>query len=483
MLPPVNTKNIIKSNTQIAKNIFACTLLIFFQLIGYLPVKAQQDTIEDCINVHQINLPFSQNQSVLGDNIVYYIPDEEFSFWYKLNILQDCEISFSILPSNPEDDYDYILYRFNKKNFCEELVNETVLPMNSTQYTQQNIKEFASGQTRLIASQQSFKAKAGDQIFISVMNLVGEDCGHRLMLNANGVTKTINSVKKPCFIFSQPTVMDENYTANNSLPSGKNDSSDLSSANLPDESLKDLPEGAIVELHDSIYITGLVRDNETGKPITAKLFFKDVVDGSEFSTVSEGSKGYKIQLERGRKYELVCKSFGYYDIEGMIEFFKKSKYDFYMLRVKSGESFTAENIHFHPNTYAFKDDAYEQLEALYEYMEANPDVKIEVEGHTAGDNAVTAANPADKYLGEGWYFTGTAKKLSELRAEAVKKYLVARGIKASRIKTVGYGASKKLIPNPKNKEERAKNMRVEIKVIDDGKQKNENYPYKPSIKP
>ena len=56
------------------------------------------------------------------------------------------------------------------------------------------------------------------------------------------------------------------------------------------------------------------------------------------------------------------------------------------------------------------------------------------------------------------------KKLSLRRAEAVKAYLISKGIEANRVYTEGKGESQPMASN-KTKEGRAKNRRVEIEVV------------------
>jgi OmpA-OmpF porin, OOP family len=56
------------------------------------------------------------------------------------------------------------------------------------------------------------------------------------------------------------------------------------------------------------------------------------------------------------------------------------------------------------------------------------------------------------------------QKLSVKRAEAVKAYLVSKGIAANRVYTEGKGESQPVADN-KTKEGKAKNRRVEIEVV------------------
>jgi len=79
-------------------------------------------------------------------------------------------------------------------------------------------------------------------------------------------------------------------------------------------------------------------------------------------------------------------------------------------------------------------------------LKDNPSVHAEVAGHT------------DSIGSEAYNM-----KLSERRAEAVKRYLVDQGIDASRLDARGYGESRPIADN-KTKQGRAQNRRAEIIV-------------------
>lgn len=89
------------------------------------------------------------------------------------------------------------------------------------------------------------------------------------------------------------------------------------------------------------------------------------------------------------------------------------------------------------------------LDQVYESLSEWPDVKIEIRGHT--DNLGSDA---------------LNQKLSQSRADAVRDYLMRKGIDSSRLRSVGYGESSP-IANNRTAAGRAQNRRVEMKRIDE----------------
>ncbi len=93
-----------------------------------------------------------------------------------------------------------------------------------------------------------------------------------------------------------------------------------------------------------------------------------------------------------------------------------------------------------------KPEAAAILDRLVAFMNENKDKKATLSGHTDS-------------IGSDAY----NQKLSERRVNAVRDYVVKKGVAAGRISGQGFGESKPIADN-KTKEGRAKNRRVEIKV-------------------
>ncbi|MFQ5334967.1 MAG: OmpA family protein [Flavobacteriales bacterium] len=410
-----------------------------------LCASAQHDTTWDgCINVREIFLPFDPGRYDISDttyrdirfNDALYLNEDEFTFWYKLIASGDCQVEFQVMGTHESDIYDFMLYRFSKENFCQAVVNRLVLPVNDNNYA---VVAPTSGDKELhSAYQQPFTIRSGDVYYIAVIHISGEDCGHILFLKACGRMLAISAVKKSCFILAQPAVA--------VMPPLKTE--------LP------LSDSLLVKTH--VDIRGRALDNDNGQPIDATLTITDQQGGQELLIQVDDSAGYSMEFERGRSYRYTCSSLGYRTIEGSLSFETESGYDFYLNKVKAGESFVMDNIYFYPNTYAFRSGADKQLDELLRFLLAHPAVEIEIEGHTAGNNRVS--QPANSRKGAAWAYTGSAKKLSRMRAEAVKKYLVAKGIDPIRLSTKGFGSERPVVSHPRTQDERLKNMRVEIRI-------------------
>ncbi len=104
-------------------------------------------------------------------------------------------------------------------------------------------------------------------------------------------------------------------------------------------------------------------------------------------------------------------------------------------------------VNFNQNQVSFTPESYPVLINAAQILLANPDMRVEIQGHT--DNT---GNPE------------TNKRISLARAEFVKKFLISKGVSASRLTTVGFGDTKPISDNS-TAEGRAFNRRIEFRVI------------------
>jgi outer membrane protein OmpA-like peptidoglycan-associated protein len=112
--------------------------------------------------------------------------------------------------------------------------------------------------------------------------------------------------------------------------------------------------------------------------------------------------------------------------------------------MKIGKPVVFEGINFEFNSAEISSESEAILEEAYQTLINNPDITVEIAGHTDEIGSAAYNN-----------------KLSLERAEAVKRWLGSRGIDESRLIAAGYGKQKPVAPND-TPENRLKNRRIEF---------------------
>jgi outer membrane protein OmpA-like peptidoglycan-associated protein len=124
--------------------------------------------------------------------------------------------------------------------------------------------------------------------------------------------------------------------------------------------------------------------------------------------------------------------------------FAESTPDFSQTITSTGK-FVTHGILFDTDSDRIKPESAAVIQSIARGLEANPDLKVEIDGHS--DSTGIAQHNMD---------------LSKRRAEAVKTVLVSQfGIDASRLTTAGFGSSKPVAPNT-TPDGKAQNRRVEF---------------------
>jgi outer membrane protein OmpA-like peptidoglycan-associated protein len=115
--------------------------------------------------------------------------------------------------------------------------------------------------------------------------------------------------------------------------------------------------------------------------------------------------------------------------------------------LEKGKKVILKGVNFETNKATLTIDSKDILEEAYKALIANPDIQVEISGHT--DNV-----GSDTYN----------QDLSLRRAQAVKNWLTQRGIAGNRMKTVGKGEMEPVADNSTSKG-RAENRRIEFFVL------------------
>ncbi|MFN7119229.1 MAG: OmpA family protein, partial [Saprospiraceae bacterium] len=115
--------------------------------------------------------------------------------------------------------------------------------------------------------------------------------------------------------------------------------------------------------------------------------------------------------------------------------------------LKAGSTIRIDNLYFEADKAVIMQNSFTVLDDLYNFLNRNPDVVVEIGGHTNGLASENYAN-----------------KLSSDRAKAIYEYLVKKGIDKDRLQFKGYGKRNPIATN-NTAEGRRKNQRVEVKIL------------------
>src|SRR5690554_194428 len=339
------------------------------------------------------------------------------------------------------------------------------LPINSSKNDFSFIMTPEKGMA-IITSDRNYSQSKKDEvyqvIFPQVSNLVYDESTNELI---PGVTVKINDGAEihsnESGEWSKRINEGENVTLEFIHP--KYETKTIAYTNITKEQIDDIRNVTLTP----IIIGGKFVNDITGKPVDGVVVTIDEKDGEEWKFIGvqesdeEGKWGFNVRKDK--EYKISQEKEDYISNEIIAPRYDGSKEEReevlskinpYALKYDAKKDLVIqiENIYFDFNSSIVKTESYPILEKVKNFMNENPDIKIELSAHT-------------DCMGEDKYNLW----LSDRRAKTSKEYLVKAGISAGRIIAKGYGEQKMIVTDcelqKKDDTQAQKNRRVEVKVL------------------
>ncbi|MFK7969385.1 MAG: OmpA family protein, partial [Bacteroidia bacterium] len=204
----------------------------------------------------------------------------------------------------------------------------------------------------------------------------------------------------------------------------------------------------------TVLVQGVVRNESTGDPLAAEIRYYDIETSEEMglarSSAVDGA--YKVLLPAGRRYSFRAERKDFFPISENLDLKKTVKYgemkrDLRLVPLEKGSEIRLNNLFFATGKAELNSSSKLELDRLVRFLEENPDIRIEINGHTDSQGGLE-----------------TNQTLSEDRASAVVVHLLTKGITPDRLNSRGFGESKPVASNTTTKG-RAQNRRVTFRIL------------------
>lgn len=206
-------------------------------------------------------------------------------------------------------------------------------------------------------------------------------------------------------------------------------------------------------------VKGSLVDAKTDLPIGATIVYERLPDGKKLGeSYSDPANGkFDLKLPMGYFYAIHAEAKNYISESQNLDLRnlrrdKNVKVEFKLrpiqiVQIEKEAVVRLNSIFFDFAKAILKPESFPELDRVVKLLNDKPNMTIEVDGHT--DNVGPDA---------------TNLVLSQKRADAVKAYLVTKGIVADRVKAKGFGETRPLVSNDDEEGGREINRRVEFRI-------------------
>ena len=221
---------------------------------------------------------------------------------------------------------------------------------------------------------------------------------------------------------------------------------------------------------------------DTQEPVSGDVNVIDVARTRKMgSFASNKTVGISKPPSKEGNISLVCEIFGYRKVQHDINYNTPEGYGienseengvvvpFELMRLQKGDHAIMYNVYFFNDAAVMRPESRYEVSSLLDMLKENDKYKIKIHGHTNGNHAgkiISLTEGSNDFFSlsktEDGY--GSAKKLSQSRADLIKSYLVANGIEESRMEVKAWGGKKSIYD--KHHPLAQSNVRVEIEILD-----------------
>jgi outer membrane protein OmpA-like peptidoglycan-associated protein len=219
-------------------------------------------------------------------------------------------------------------------------------------------------------------------------------------------------------------------------------------------------------------------EGKDGRLLKGTVRLQESDRATQFTPFNSNEIGYVIAPKnRGGKWFVVCDVVGYRAFRMQFDYNKAANlmdagpegefiFPVAMIPVKRGDYIELDRVKFFTNSDILVPESRAELDELVAMMVDNSGYKIRLHGHTNGDQSrdiVSLGESNDLFAADASNkkYTGSAKELSTLRAETVKRYMVENGVEPERVSVKGEGGKQRIFEGTLT----ALNDRVEVEVV------------------
>lgn len=206
-----------------------------------------------------------------------------------------------------------------------------------------------------------------------------------------------------------------------------------------------------------IYAEGNIFNAATKEPVTARVSYQSLPYGNKVGTLNTSK--FSFPMFDNEKYAIIVEAPGFAPAKYMLDPAEANAERRVIKDIELtvggtgnkhsiGHVMRLDNLIFQVGKAKVSNESFDELDIVVSMMKENPKMVIQLEGHT-------------DYQGD----PKENMKLSQMRVDAVKSYLLSKGISKSRVKTKAFGGTQPL-SRDNTPEAHRLNRRVELRILE-----------------